>query len=128
MMMPFLATIHHIANIRLAIALFGLFVIVLTFESIRRTALKERYALLWIVPCILLLLLTAFPDVLDWMHAVFGLTYGSSIGCVTFASLMAAVFYLSRAISKNERNVSKLAQRCAQLEARIRELESRKKD
>lgn len=127
MMTPFLASLHHFTNIRIAIAVFVVAVLVLTFESIRRTALKERYALLWILPCLLLLVLTAFPGILDWMKHVFGMTYASSIALVTFVSLLAAVFYLSRAISKNERNVAKLAQRCASLEARIKELEKQKK-
>ena len=127
-MIPLLATVHHLGNIRLALAVLCMAVIVLTFESIRRTALKERYALLWMLPCLFLLLLTVFPDVLDWMHDVFGMTYASSISCVVFVSLLAAVFSLSRAISKNERALSKIAQRCTSLEARIRELEKREPD
>ena len=127
-MIPLLATARHMGNIRLVLAALCVAVIVLTFDSIRRTALKERYALLWIFPCLFLLLLTLFPGVLDWMHDIFGMTYASSVSCVIFVSLLAAVFTLSRSISKNERSLSKIAQRCASLEARIRELEKREPD
>ena len=113
----------QIECIRTALAALCLLVLALTFEAIRRTALKERYALLWIAPCLLLLLLTAFPRILDWMRDVFGMTYSSSISCVVFVSLLAVAFHFSMAISRNERNLSKIAQRCASLEARIRELE-----
>ena len=122
---PVLA-LTQLGCIRLALAALCVLLLVLTFESIRRTALKERYALLWIAPCVLLLLLTAFPGVLDWMRHVFGMTYASSVSCVVFVSLLAAVFYFSRAISKTERNLSKIAQRCASLEARVRELEKQR--
>lgn len=122
------ASAHSLLGIRIGLSVLCLSVIAVTFESIRRTSLKERYALLWIAPCFLLLLLTAFPRVLDWMKSVFGMTYASSMACVIFVSLICAVFFLSCAISKAERGISGLAQRCAQLEARIRELESRKKD
>lgn len=123
-----LAALHlsHLGCIRLTLALLCVFLLILTFESIRRTALKERYALLWFGPTLLLLLLTAFPGALDWMQRVFGMTYSSSISCVVFLSLLGAIFCFSRAISQNERNVSKLAQHCASLEARIRELETQR--
>ena len=123
-MSPLLA-LSQIGCIRLALAGLCLMVLFLTFEAIRRTALKERYALLWIAPCLLLLVLTVFPKVLNWMRSVFGMTYASSVSCVVFVALLAAVFCLSAAISKNERNLSKAAQRCATLEERIRALEER---
>ncbi len=120
-----LASAHSLLGIRIGLAVFCLAVIAVTFESIRKTSLKERYALLWIVPCFLLLVLTAFPRVLDWMKNVFGMTYASSMACVIFFSLVCAVFFLSCAISKAERNISRLAQKCASLEARLAELEKR---
>ncbi len=126
-MTPILA-LTQLEAIRTALAALCVLVLALTFEAIRRTALKERYALLWIAPCLLLLLLTAFPRALDWMREVFGMTYASSISCVVFVSLLAVAAHFSMAVSKNERNLSKIAQRCASLEARIRELEQGKAD
>lgn len=116
----------QIAHIRIGLALFSFIILLITFQSIRKTDLKERYALLWILPCFLLIVLTLFPEVLDWMKNVFGMTYASSVSVVIFISLLVAVFQLSRAISKNERSISKIAQRCASLEARIKELEKSK--
>lgn len=121
---PLLAILHTpIGRIRLALFILCGFVLFITFESIRRTKLKERYALLWVVPCLVLIGLTAFPKVLDWMQKTFGMTYASCMSAVVFVSLLVAVFVLSGAISANERALSRIAQRCASLEARIRELE-----
>ena len=110
-------------RIRFALALLCVFVVFITFESIRRTKLKERYALLWILPCVLLVGLIAFPGVLGWMQSTFGLSYASSISAVVFVSVLVAAFVLSGAISSNERNLARIAQRCAMLEARLHALE-----
>ena len=131
-MIPFplpLALVHTpIGRIRLALfALCGL-VLFVTFESIRRTKLKERYALLWMIPCLLLIALTAFPRVLDWVQVTFGMTYASCMSAVVFLSLLAAAFVLSGAISSNERALARIAQRCAMLEARLRDLEDARRD
>ena len=121
---PLLALLHTpIGRIRLALFALCGFVLFVTFESIRRTKLKERYALLWMVPCLVLIGLTAFPQVLDWMQKTFGMTYASCMSAVVFVSLLVAMFVLSSAISANERALARIAQRCASLEARIRELE-----
>ncbi len=112
-----------LGRIRLALVLLCLAVLLLTFESIRRTRLKERYALLWMLPCLLLLVLTAFPNILDWAQRTFGMTYASCMAAAVFLSLLVAAFVFSAAISANERNLARVAQRCAMLEARIRDLE-----
>lgn len=122
--LPFLALVHTpMGRIRIALAGLCLLLVFVTFESIRRTKLKERYALLWFLPCALLAGLVAFPDVLNWMRSAFGLTYASSVSAVVFLSLMVAAFVLSTAISTNERNLARIAQRCAMLEARLNEME-----
>ena len=122
--LPFLALVHTpMGRIRFALGRLCLLIVFVTFESIRRTKLKERYALLWFLPCALLAGLVAFPGVLNWMWSAFGLTYASSVSAVVFLSLMVAAFVLSTAISTNERNLARIAQRCAMLEARLNEME-----
>lgn len=113
----------RLGRIRGAVALLTVFTMIVTFESIRRTQLKERYALLWVIPCVFILFLTADPGVMDWLRESFGMEYASTMVAVVFVSVMAAVFVLAKSLSVNEHNVAKLAQRCAALEARLRELE-----
>lgn len=116
----------RMGRIRMAVVVMTVFIMVVTFESIRRTQLKERYALLWVIPCVLVLLLTAHPDVMDWLRSSFGMEYSSTMVAVVFLSVMGSVFVLSKSISKNEKNIARIAQRCAMLEARIKELEEKK--
>lgn len=117
--------LSQLGAIRLGLAAIGILLLLFTFEAIRRTALKERYAMLWFGPCLILLTLTIFPGALNWMRDVFGLTYASSVSCVLFLALLAAFFCFSCAISKNERSLARVVQHCASLEARIRELEKK---
>lgn len=113
----------RMGRIRMAVVVITVFIMIVTFESIRRTQLKERYALLWVIPCILVLFLTAHPAVMDWLRSSFGMEYSSTMVAVVFLSVMGSVFVLSKSISKNEKNIAQTAQRCAMLEARIKELE-----
>ena len=102
-----------------------------TFESIRTTQLKERYALLWVLPALAILALAFFPGVMHSVRVYFGMEYGSIMAGVAFLALLAAVFAISRTISRNEENIAAVAsreaclgERVARLEARIRELQS----
>lgn len=113
----------RMGRIRLAVAGLSVFILVVTFESIRRTQLKERYALLWVVPCFAMLLMTAWLGVMNWLKATFGMEYASSMLAVVFVTMTTAVFVLSKNLSRSERNIAQIAQRCAMLESRIRELE-----
>ena len=115
----------RMGRIRLAVAGLSVFILVVTFESIRWTQLKERYALLWVVPCLAMLLMTAWPAVMDWLKATFGMEYASSMLAVVFVTMMASVFVLSKNLSRSEKNIAQIAQRCAMLESRIRDLEKK---
>jgi len=112
-------------RIRAAVSAGAILLLAATFESIRRTQLKERYALLWVLPSLVILLLAFFPRALDRIRLWFGMEYGSIMAGVAFLSLMMAVFVISRTLSKNENNITRIAQRAALLEQRVRELEDR---
>ena len=113
-----------IVRIRAAAVVGSVVLLGATFESIRRTQLKEGYALLWILPSFLILLLACFPVILEKVYGYFGMTYASTMAAVAFAALMVAVFVICRTLSKNERNIARIAQRLALLEERLREAEA----
>lgn len=117
-----------IVRIRAAAVVGSVVLLGATFESIRRTQLKEGYALLWILPSFLILLLACFPVVLEKVYRYFGMTYASTMAAVAFAALMVAVFVICRTLSKNERNIARIAQRLALLEERLREAEGKAAD
>ena len=62
---------------------------------------------------------------LDAVRRFFGMEYGSIMAGVAFLALMSAVFAICRTLSKNENNITRIAQRLALLEERLREAESR---
>ena len=112
-------------RIRAAVSAGAILLLAATFESIRRTQLKERYALLWVLPSLAILLLAFFPSALDRIRLWFGMEYGSIMAGIAFLALMTAVFFISRTLSRNETNLTRIAQRAALLEERVRELEER---
>lgn len=112
-----------LGRIRAAMSVGAVGLLFATFESIRRTHLKERYALLWVLPSIAIIVLAFFPGVLDAVRNYFGMEYGSTIAGVAFLALLGAVFVLSRTISRNENAIAASAQLLARLEARVRDLE-----
>ena len=114
-----------IVRIRAAAVVGSVLLLGATFESIRRTQLKEGYALLWVVPSFAILFLACFPVVLEKVYGYFGMTYASTMAAVAFAALMVAVFVICRTLSKNERNIARIAQRLALLEEKLREAEAR---
>ena len=113
-------------RIRAAASAGALLLLFATFESIRRTQLRERYALLWVIPSLAILFLAFFPGVLDFVRRFFGMEYGSIMAGVAFLSLMFAVFAICRTLSKNENNIARIAQRVALLEQRLREAEEKR--
>lgn len=122
----------QLGRIRAAICAGAMLLLFATFESIRTTHLKERYALLWVLPSLAILALAFFPGALHAVRGYFGMEYGSIMAGVAFLSLLAAVFAISRTISRNEDNIAAVARReaCleereARLEARVRALEAR---
>ena len=117
--------VSQMTRIRAAASAGSLLLLGATFESIRRTQLKERYALLWVLPSLVILLLAFFPRALDAVRLFFGMEYGSIMAGIAFLALMFAVFVISRTLSRNENNITRIAQRAALLEERVRELEGR---
>lgn len=115
----------QLGRIRAAICAGAMFLLFATFESIRTTHLKERYALLWVLPSLAILALAFFPAVMDAARNYFGMEYGSIMAGVAFLSLLVAVFAISRTISRNEDHIAAIARREACLEERESRLAAR---
>ena len=117
--------VSQIGRIRAAATAAALLLLAATFESIRRTQLKERYALLWVLPSLAILFCAFFPGTLSFLRRFFGMEYGSIMAGLAFVSLLFAVFAICRTLSKNENNIARIAQRVALLEERLREREGK---
>jgi len=119
----FIVSTDYVTRIRFITGAISIFVLLITFESIRRTHLKERYAILWIITGLVLFVCVLFPNAVDLLRAVSGMSYPTAVAVVASLFLVLVTFHFSIAMSASEDKQSKMAQKLAVLEARIRALE-----
>lgn len=123
-LLHWLVNADHLIHIRLIMALLSLVVVTVTFEAIRRSHLQERYALLWVIAGLLILLSAAFPGLLGLISLALHVQYVTSMVIVVFSFLLLVTFHFSISLSGLQDDRARLAQRCAQLEARLRDVEA----
>jgi hypothetical protein len=98
--------------------------LVLVLELVRRRALMERYALLWLASSLVILVLAIWSDALTLLARQLGIV--SAPNALFFVALGFVLFLLlhfSAAMSRLTDQSKVLAQRHAILEQRLRELE-----
>ena len=107
-------------RVSIVAAIAALLLLALIFEFIRRRRLQERYAVLWILTGVVILVLAAWRDALGQLADVVGIAYPPS-ALFVLASLFILLVLLdySTVISKLARQNRILAQRLALLESRL---------
>ena len=83
----------------------------LVVELVRRRRLKEEYSVLWIVTALILLLLSSWYGLLEWITSAMGAVLPTST--LFFAGLMfviAMLLHFSVRVSQLERTVTTLVQ------------------
>ncbi len=92
------------------------------FELIRSRRLQERYALLWLLTGLVILVLALWRGALGWLAGLVGISYPPSALFVlaSFFVLLLLLHY-STVISKLSEQNMMLAQRLAQLEYQVAE-------
>jgi len=99
--------------------------IILLVSLIRTRRLNERYALLWLIASLGVILFGLWPAALEALAGVFGIAYPPSALFLLVGVLFGLVLLDSAiAISKLEARVETLAQHVAMTEERLRRLES----
>ena len=117
-----LVSTSYLIRIRLVMGLLSVLVTGVTFEAVRRSRLKERYAILWIFTGGVILLCAFFPAILEFLTALLGLQYVTAVGVVMFVFFLMVLFHISLALSNLQEDETATAQRCALLEARMEKL------
>jgi cell division protein FtsW (lipid II flippase) len=110
-------------KITLAAVAASLLLLLIVFELIRSRRLRERYALLWLLTGVVLLVLSAWRGGLNTIAGWFGVqTYPPAVlFAVALLFVLAVLLHYSTVISKiSDQNVI-LAQRVALLELELRE-------
>ncbi len=106
-----------------AVSLMHLFI---TLETVRRNALKEKYALLWLGTGLVLLMFAIYPDGIGWLVDVTGMHYTSAIIIVVFGFLLLIAFHVSLVLSSFENDRRKFAQELALLKEEVKRLKHKK--
>ena len=98
-------------------------------ELVRRRRLREKYALLWILTAIVLLILSLWRGLVDSIAIALGIAYGPLITIAVGALFVLVVLlHYSTVISALTDRSAVLAQQVAMLEERLRRLEDKQSD
>ena len=106
------------ATIASLVLLFGV------LELVRRRRLRERYALLWILTAVVLLILSVWRGAVSGIATALGVSYGPTVlFAVGALFILVVLLHYSTVISALTDRTVVLAQKIASLEQRIDELE-----
>ena len=106
------------ATIASLVLLFGV------LELVRRRRLREKYALLWILTAIVLLILSVWRGAVSGIATALGVSYGPTVlFAVGALFILVVLLHYSTVISALTDRTVALAQKIATLEQRIDELE-----
>lgn len=96
--------------------------LVFVVEAIRRSRLNARYAILWLGAGGVLLGLSLYRPLLDWVARGLGVSYPPSLlFLVAFLFLLSIVLHYSLVISSHRDSIRRLAQAVALLECALEE-------
>lgn len=113
-------------SLRIAILLaigayFGLLLVLL-----RKKSLSLPYALLWLFSGLVMLVLTVFPELLQWITRLLGFQLGSNaLFAILFFCVLLILMFLTSVASRQTDSLKALTQELARLEKRLRDLEER---
>jgi hypothetical protein len=100
--------------------------LVLVFELVRRRRLLERYALLWLLSAVVLLVLAAWSGLLERVSTLVGIaTPSNALFVVGFAFVLTLLLHFSLAVSRLTDETKILAQQVARLDQELRDARQR---
>ncbi len=100
----------------------SLMLVVFIIETVRRSQLNARYAILWLGAGAALLLLSVYRPLLDYLARAVGVSYPPSLlFLVAFMFLLFIVLHYSLVISSHRDSIRRLAQTLALLEQDLEE-------
>jgi hypothetical protein len=111
---------------RILLLVFGLAVLVLVVNLVRKRQLQERYALLWLLAGLVLVLAPLFVDGIDRLAAWLGFEYPPALLLMlAVVGLMLIIAQLSLAISGQADRIKILTQELGLLRAELADMKAR---
>lgn len=106
--------------------IFVLVILLIIFEMLRRRHLREKYAVIWIIIGVGVLVLVAFPQLLFWSSSVLGVKVPSNLlFAIALVLLVSVCLHLSFEQSQAEDEIRVLAEEVGILRLKMQELEDR---
>lgn len=107
----------------LIIGMLCYFILLLIF--LKRKALLLKYALLWIIAGVFLVLMVIFPELLTWIKEIFGMISNmNALFVMVMGFVVMILMALTSIASRQAVRIRTLVQTNAILEKRVRELEN----
>jgi len=103
----------------------GVAAFVLTISWVRKRDLREKYAVLWILVALMLLLCGLFPRLIMAFADSSRLSYPAAVLFIALAAIYTFAFSVSVSLTRQYRRTMRLLQEMAILEQRLQLLESR---
>ena len=104
----------------------GILFLVMMIELIRKNRVALKYALLWLLSGVLMLLLAIFPQLLDRMARMIGIySPVNALFAVLLCCGLVLMISFSVIMSGNKKAIVRLTQEISLMENRIRELEGK---
>lgn len=112
---------------RTTTTLLGLILCAIIFALVRRGKLQEKYSLAWFGVGLLVVILGAFPRIVDAVAAWLGVTYPPALlFVIAIGILLVQCLFLFAKVSENEARIRELIQQTAVLNRLVEELMDRK--
>ena len=103
--------------------------LLVVLELVRRRRFLERYALVWLACCVVLLILSVWSGALTTLADLFGIKYApNALFFIAFGFVLFLLLHFSIAVSRLADQSKLLAQRLALLEERLRRQERKTAD
>ncbi|GAC1497654.1 MAG: hypothetical protein NVS2B15_20440 [Pseudarthrobacter sp.] len=104
--------------------IFVLVILLIIFEMLRRRHLREKYAVIWMIIGIGVLVLVAFPQLLFWSSGVLGVKVPSNLlFAMAIVLLVSVCLHLSFEQSQAEDEIRVLAEEVGILRLKVLKLE-----
>ena len=110
---------------RVILAALGLALMALTFECVRRSRLRARYAVLWMITGAVIVLCAAFRAIPGLLAKLLHCSFLDAASLIIFLFFILVTFNLTTALSRVQADEQATARRCALLEAELAALRRR---
>jgi hypothetical protein len=112
-------------RIQMIIGAVSVLLLGIVFELIRRGKLREKYALLWLLSGVVIVIFSVFPNLLAIISKMMGLYYLTALFIISFLFLLLIVLHFSTVLSWLSDRNKELTQELSILDFEFKELDKR---